>query len=147
MKIVIASDHGGYALKEDIKSSSLLLSKDIEFIDLGTDNGKISVDYPDYAAKLSNYVLTNSIKGVLVCGTGIGMSIAANKIKGIRAALCHDEHTAQMAARHNNANIIVLGGRILNFKVAENIVLSWLESNFEKGRHLNRIDKITKLEK
>lgn len=144
MKIAIGSDHGGYELKEFIKE--YLNTKGHEVTDVGAYDEK-SVDYPDYAEKCAAIVKANDAEfGILFCGTGIGISIAANKIDGIRAALCHDSYTAKMAKQHNNANILVLGGRVLGKSLAVDIVDTFIASHFEGGRHQGRLDKITKLE-
>ena len=143
MKIAIASDHGGYHLKEAIKS--ILSSLGVEYDDLGT-SGTESVDYPDYAALVAKAVQKGE-RGILCCGTGIGMSITANKFKGVRAALCHDEYTAEMSRRHNDSNILILGGR-LDYppeKIAV-MVETWLKTDYEGGRHQKRLEKITEWE-
>lgn len=143
MKIAIASDHGGYHLKEAIKS--ILSSLGVEYDDLGT-SGTESVDYPDYAALVAKAVQKGE-RGILCCGTGIGMSITANKFKGVRAALCHDEYTAEMSRRHNDSNILILGGR-LDYppeKIAA-MVETWLKTDYEGGRHQKRLEKITEWE-
>ena len=143
MKIAIASDHGGYHLKEEIKS--VLRSLGVEFDDLGT-SGTEPVDYPDYAAVVARKV-QNGNRGILCCGTGIGMSITANKFRGVRAALCHDEYTAEMSRKHNDANILILGGRIQYppERIAA-MVKTWLETDYEGGRHQKRLEKITQWE-
>lgn len=142
--IAVASDHGGLDLKNAIVES--LREQQIECVDLGTD-GTASVDYPDFAEKVATAVASGTAKaGILICGTGIGMSISANKIPGIRAALVHDEFTAQMAAEHNAANILVLGGRVLSVEQGVRLVDVWLTSRFEGGRHQQRVDKIAALE-
>lgn len=142
--IAVASDHGGVDLKNAVIAT--LRDHKIDFKDLGT-NGSASVDYPDFAAKVARAVATGEAKaGILICGTGIGMSIAANKIPGIRAALVHDEFTAQMAAEHNDANILVLGGRVLSAEQGVRLVNIWLSSRYEGGRHQQRLDKIANLE-
>lgn len=142
--IAVAADHGGLDLKNAIVAS--LRDQQIECTDLGTD-GTASVDYPDYAEKVATAVVSGVARaGILVCGTGIGMSIAANKIPGIRAALVHDEFTAQMAAEHNDANILVLGGRVLTSEQGVRLVDIWLTSRFEGGRHQQRLAKIAALE-
>jgi ribose 5-phosphate isomerase B len=141
---IIASDHGGLELKEAIKS--FLRARNIEVRDLGPMNSD-SVDYPDFAEKLSIALTRGEAeKGILVCGTGIGMSIAANKFPGIRAALISDEFTARMSKEHNNANVIVMGGRVLKPEQACAMVKAWLEAVFEGGRHQNRLDKIAQIE-
>ena len=143
--IAIGSDHGGFELKEAIKN--LLLERNIALEDLGTDNGN-SVDYPDFGEKVARLVSSGAAeKGVLVCGTGIGMSIVANKFPGVRAALVTDAFMAKMAKQHNNANILVLGGRVIDEKEAREMVSIWLDSPFEGGRHQCRLDKIAELEK
>ena len=142
--IVIGSDHGGLELKQAV--CELLAQKGVTFKDLGTNDGD-SVDYPDFAAKAAREIVSgHATEGILICGTGIGMSIAANKFPGIRAALVHDEFTAQMAREHNNANILVMGGRILSPDVGKKLVEIWLESDYAGGRHQNRLDKIAGLE-
>ncbi len=143
-KFVIASDHGGLALKEAI--SAYLREKNVEICDLGTMNDD-SVDYPDYGIKVARAVsLGEADRGILICGTGIGMSIVANKFPGIRAALITDEFTAQMSKEHNDANIIVMGGRVLSSAQAQKMVQIWLEASYEGGRHQRRLDKIANLE-
>lgn len=142
--IVIGSDHGGLELKEEIKG--LLLDKGLPCEDLGTCNGD-SVDYPDFGQAVARRVSTGSAqKGILVCGTGIGMSIVANKFPNVRAALATDVFMATMAKEHNNANILVLGGRVLESGKAREMVTAWLETAFAGGRHQARLDKIAALE-
>ena len=142
--IAVGSDHGGLELKEAVKSALVARGLDVE--DYGTDNGD-SVDYPDFAEKVAAAVSHGDIElGILVCGTGIGMSIVANKFPGVRAALVTDEFMAQMAKEHNNANILVLGGRVLAEDLAVKMVNVWLDSSYEAGRHQRRLDKITRLE-
>lgn len=141
---IIASDHGGLELKEAIKS--FLETRNIEVRDLGTMTGD-SVDYPDFAERLALALTRGEAEnGILICGTGIGMSIAANKFPGIRAALISDEFTARMSKEHNNANVIVMGGRVLKPEQACAMVKTWLETVFEGGRHQNRLDKISQIE-
>lgn len=145
MKIAIGSDHAGYALKEDIKKA-LEVRSDI-IVDIGTDT-ESSVDYPDFGIEVARLVAGGKAeKGILVCGTGIGMSITANKVKGIRAALAFDLYTAVQSRKHLDANILVLGGRITGKGLAEEIVRAWLDTPFEGGRHQKRIDKISEWEK
>ena len=145
MKIAIGSDHAGYALKEDIKKI-LEARKDI-IVDVGTDT-ESSVDYPDFGIEAARLVSEGKAeKGILVCGTGIGMSVTANKVKGIRAALVFDLYTAMQSRKHLDANILVLGGRITGKGLAEEIVRVWLDTPFEGGRHQKRIDKISDWEK
>ncbi len=144
MKIAIGSDHGGFSLKEVIKK--YLIEKGYEVKDFGCFSEE-SVDYPDYAKRVAQAVAKGEYSvGVLMCGTGIGISIAANKVKGIRAALCHDGLTARLAKQHNNANIICIGGRTTGVETAKDIVDNWLNSEFEGGRHLRRINKIKDME-
>lgn len=141
---IIASDHGGLELKDAIKG--FLGGRDIEVRDIGTMNGD-SVDYPDFAEQLALALANGEAeRGILICGTGIGMSIAANKFPGIRAALITDEFTARMSKEHNNANVIVMGGRVLSTEQACAMVGTWLEADFEGGRHQKRLDKITQIE-
>lgn len=142
--IAVGSDHGGLALKQAI--CTLLKERGLEYSDLGTVDDS-SVDYPDFGAKVARAVADGGCAmGILVCGTGIGMSIAANKVKGIRAALVHDAFTAQMAKEHNDANILVLGGRVLSVDKGCELVRIWLDSTFEGGRHQGRLDKIHQIE-
>ena len=142
--LVIGSDHGGLELKEAVKTA--LTARGITVDDYGTDNGD-SVDYPDFAEKVAGAVSSGDVTlGILVCGTGIGMSIAANKFPGVRAALATDEFMAQMAKQHNNANILVLGGRVLPVDLAIKMVNVWLDTEYEGGRHQQRLDKIAKVE-
>jgi ribose 5-phosphate isomerase B len=145
MKIALGSDHGGYNLKQSL--IPFLQERDIQVADAGTNNGDDSVDYPDFAERVALLVTHGEADaGILVCGTGIGISIAANKVPGIRAALVTDEFMARMAKEHNNANILVLGGRVLDEQKACNLVGAWLDATFEGGRHQGRLDKITELE-
>ena len=143
--ILLGSDHGGLELKNEIKS--LLTEKGIPCEDLGTSNGD-SVDYPDFGERVARRVSNGSAeKGILVCGTGIGMSIVANKFPGVRAALATDVFMATMAKEHNNANILVLGGRVLETATAREMVSAWLDTEFAGGRHQGRLDKIATLER
>ncbi len=143
--IAVGSDHGGFELKEAVKA--LLEERGIPVLDMGTNNGD-SVDYPDFGEKVARKVSRGEAeKGVLVCGTGIGMSIVANKFPGVRAALAADPYMAKMAKQHNNANILVLGGRVIDEDEAREMVATWLDSAFEGGRHQGRLDKIAALEK
>ena len=143
--IAIASDHAGRDMKEELKE--LLLELGREFFDMGTDDDK-SVDYPDYGIPLAKKVSEGEVElGILVCGTGVGMSILANKFKGVRAALVNDVFTAQMAKEHNNANILVIGGRVTGKRLAREIVKTWLTAEFAGGRHQRRLDKIEDIEK
>ena len=144
MKIAMGADHGGYSLKEIIKKH--LVEAGHEVLDLGTHDTE-SCNYPDYAAKVAYAVADKDADlGVLVCGTGIGMSIAANKIKGIRAAAVSDCFTAQATREHNDSNIICLGERIVGPGLAMRIVDTWLNASFQGGRHQTRVDMICDLE-
>jgi len=145
VKIAIGSDHAGLELKEDIKA--LLAAGDYEVTDLGT-HSPASVDYPDLGFEVAKLVAAGGAdRGILVCGTGIGMSVAANKVKGIRAALVFDLYTAIQSRKHLDANVLVLGGRVTGKGLAEEIVKAWLSTDFEGGRHLGRIRKIEAFEK
>jgi len=138
-KIFIASDHGGYKLKNEVISK---FSKNLNIVDLGTKSPD-SVDYPDYAKKLSKKVA--SIKGsfgILICGSGMGMAITANKTKNIRAALCYSMKNTKLSRLHNNANIITLGERLINKNKAFNLIKIFLSTKFEGGRHLRRVKKM-----
>jgi ribose 5-phosphate isomerase B len=140
MKIAIGSDHAGYELKEDIKK--YLKRNKISFNDLGAYSSD-PVDYPDIAKKVARAVgLKKNKFGILICGTGIGMAMAANKVKGVRAAVSHNVFTAKMSRAHNDANILTLGARVLSNKLAIKIVAAFLETPFEGGRHLRRVRKI-----
>jgi ribose 5-phosphate isomerase B len=145
MKIVVGSDHGGLQVKDAVIAQ--LKGRGHEVVDAGT-NGTVSVDYPDFGEKVAGMVSCGEAdQGVLVCGTGIGMSIVANKFPGIRAALVTDAFMARMSREHNNANILVLGGRVVTPETAEELVAAWLDATFEGGRHQARLDKIAALEK
>ena len=140
MKFYIATDHAGVDLKD--YTVELLRNKGHEVVDLGPYS-KDRVDYPDFAHKVATSVLEDKgSQGVLICGSGIGMSMAANRHAGIRAALCHDAYTAQVARGHNDANILCFGERIVGRGVAESIIDAWLNSNFDGGRHCARVEKI-----
>ena len=143
--IAIGCDHGAFNLKNAVKK--YLEESDQEVKDFGIyEEGR--VDYPDIAEVVCRSIVSGECeKGILLCGTGIGISIAANKIKGIRAAVCNEVYSAKMAKCHNNANVITLGGRVVGEDVALEIVSAWLDSEFMGGRHQERIDKITNLEK
>ena len=138
--VCIASDHAGFRLKENIKD--FLINKNISIIDLGPMNEN-SVDYPDYAKKVSNRVkMKKSQVGILVCGSGTGMAISANKNKKIRAAVCYNLKSTRLSRQHNNANIIAIGSRLTKKSVALKLVYTFLETKFEGGRHLRRVKKI-----
>lgn len=144
MKILIGSDHGGFELKEDLKVFIQELGHEVK--DYGTYDAQ-SCDYPDVAFQVAEDIVKGvGERGILVCGTGIGMSIAANKVKGIRASLCHDTFSARFAREHNNANILTLGGRVIGKGLAREIVRVWLEANFTGERHARRLNKIGEYE-
>jgi len=141
MKIIIGSDHAGFALKEALKGIIAGVT------DIGTDSDA-SVDYPDFGAQVARAVSTGECdRGILVCGSGVGMSIVANKFPGVRAALCTDTETARLSRMHNDANVLVLAGRRTDTDTAVAIVEIWLSTPFEGGRHEQRLDKIRKIEK
>ncbi len=140
MKFYIATDHAGYALKAFVKDCVISLGHEI--VDLGPDSAD-RVDYPDYAKKCAKAVVTDEGSfGIVICGTGIGISIAANKIEGIRAALCHDAYTASMARAHNDANILAFGERVVGKGIVESMIDAFCTTEFEGGRHANRVSKI-----
>jgi ribose 5-phosphate isomerase B len=140
MKVAIASDHAGYELKENL--AKYLRAKHITVKDFGTYNTD-SVDYPDYARVVAKAVAGKHQKyGILICGTGIGMSMAANKVKGIRAALCHNVYTAAMARMHNDANVLAIGARVIKPSMAKKIADTFISTPFEGGRHKRRVKKI-----
>jgi len=142
--IALGSDHGGLELKAVVQK--VLEERGLESKDMGTGNGD-SVDYPDFAEKVALAVSRGEAEcGVLICGTGIGMSIAANKYPGVRAALVTDDFMAQMAKEHNNANILVMGGRVMSDEAARSMVQIWLDTEYEGGRHQRRLDKIARIE-
>ncbi len=146
MKLALGCDHGGFELKEEILNFIKTLPA-IQVFDLGPA-AKQSVDYPDFGKKVSEAVSNGSVdRGILICGTGIGMSIVANRYPRVRAALCHDHFTAQMSREHNDANILVMGERVTGKGVALEIVQTWLNTDFAGGRHRLRLDKITEIEK
>ncbi len=144
MRIWIGGDHAGFELKERVKT--LLEQRQHAVTDMGSSIGE-SVDYPDYAAAVAQAVSSGEAdRGVLVCGTGIGMSIAANKFAKVRAAVCHDVETARLSRQHNNANVLAIGSRVLDPELALAIVQEWINTTFEGGRHARRLQKITALE-
>jgi RpiB/LacA/LacB family sugar-phosphate isomerase len=143
MEIAVGSDHAGVFLKKQIMA--FLCAEGHQVVDCGTYNEE-PVDYPDIAEKVALEVLARKIPGIVVCGTGIGVSIAANKIPGIRAALCHDLFTAQLARQHNDANILTIGSRITGYGLAEAIVKTFIHTDFLAGRHQGRVEKIMALE-
>jgi len=145
MKIVLACDHGGFELKEAVKEHLIKNGYDVN--DIGVHNTN-SVDYPDYGKSAAEIVAKNEAdKGIIICGTGIGISIAANKVKGIRCALCTNEYMAKMSRMHNDANMLAMGNRVIGHGVALDIVDVWLSTPFEGGRHENRVKKIMEIEK
>lgn len=145
MKIAVGSDHGGVELKEEIKK--FLNKEGYEFKDFGT-NSTESCDYPDYALPVAEAVVSKEYDlGILICGTGIGIGIAANKVPGVRAALCSDTFSAHATREHNNANILTLGQRVVGPGLAIDIVKTFLNTEFEGERHQKRIDKIAEIEK
>ncbi|QTD40757.1 ribose 5-phosphate isomerase B [Sporosarcina sp. Te-1] len=144
MKIAISSDHGGNRLRQEIMQ--LLNELNVEYVDYGPDSDE-SVDYPDYASPVANGVASGEFdRGILICGTGIGMSIAANKVKGIRCALVHDVFSAKATRGHNDSNILAMGERVIGPGLAREIVAAWLDTPFEGGRHERRIAKLAELE-
>src|SRR3954465_13735478 len=144
MRIAIGADHAGYELKEKIKEYLSKQGHDLQ--DEGT-NSTESVDYPDFARKVGEDVAARSVDlGILVCGSGIGMAIAANKVPGVRAANVSSEYEAQMSRQHNDANVLAIGSRILDEGTAEEIVDRWLKAQFAGGRHQKRVDKIMQIE-
>jgi len=145
MHIIIGSDHGGYSLKEEV--ARFLREKGHQVEDVGTHSEE-STDYPDYALRVARAVAGGRADlGILICGTGIGMSIAANKVEGIRAALATDGYMARMAREHNDANVLCLGGRVLGVGSALDIVQAFLEGRFAGGRHARRVGKIEAIER
>lgn len=145
MKIAIASDHAGFEMKEEVKLFLKELGHDVK--DFGT-NSKEPVDYPDFALKVAIAVSKNEFeRGIIFCGTGLGMSIAANKVPGIRAVPCYDIKAAELSREHNDANILAIGARLTDLETAKEIIKVWLETDFLGGRHLKRIEKIKDIEK
>jgi len=144
MKIAFGCDHGGYDLKEDV--IEFLKSRDIEVLDFGT-HSTASVDYPNYGKAVGEAVQSKDADlGIVICGTGIGISLAANKVKGIRAAVVSDTFSARMARMHNNANVLAFGSRVVGKGLAIDLVKAWLDSSFEGDRHKRRVDKIMAIE-
>ena len=145
MKIGLGSDHGGYNLKEEIKKH--LESNRIECVDFGTENGVDAVDYPIYGEKVAKAVVNKDVDyGILCCGTGIGISLAANKVKGIRCAVVSDTFSAKMSKAHNNANMLSLGERVIGKGLALEIVDAWINTEFEGERHLRRVNMLNDIE-
>jgi ribose 5-phosphate isomerase B len=144
MKIALGSDHRGFDVKRRIVS--VLQQLGHEVVDLGPQAAE-SVDYPDYAFQVAQAVGTNRVeRGILICGTGIGMCIAANKVYGVRAAPCHDSITAEMSRRHNDANILCLSADLLGDELIDRMLRIWLDTSFEGGRHARRVEKIIRFE-
>ena len=144
MKIAIASDHRGFTTKAKILTLSDQLGH--EALDYGPDDGE-SVDYPDYAAKVAKDIGTNVIdRGILICGTGMGMCIVANKFSGVRATPCHDDITAQMSRLHNDSNVLCLSADLLGDRLVNRMIELWLKEEFEGGRHARRLEKLSKVE-
>ncbi|MCI0640141.1 MAG: ribose 5-phosphate isomerase B [Gemmataceae bacterium] len=144
MKIAIGSDHRGFEVKRRLVA--LLQNMGHQVVDVGTE-GSESVDYPDYAFQVAQRVSKAEVdRGILICGTSIGMCIAANKVKGVRAAPCHDSITAEMSRRHNDANVLCLSADLLGEELIDRMVRIWLETEFEGGRHARRVEKIAKIE-
>jgi len=143
-KIAIASDHGGFELKETVIAQ--LLNDGWEIDDLGPNN-EDSVDYPDYGIKLAEIISNKKVeRGIVICGTGVGMSIVVNRFPGIRGTLCSDIYTAKMCREHNDSNILIMGGRVIGKGLASEIVDTWLNTAFEGGRHQRRLDKINEID-
>ena len=144
MKIAVGSDHAGFGLKEDLQA--YLVEQKVEVVDLGAYSEE-PVDYPDIGGGVAGKVSRGEVeRGLLICGSGIGMSIVANRFPGVRAALCHDLYTARMSREHNDANLLVLGGRLIGQDLGREILKTWLEADFKGGRHQRRLEKITALE-
>ena len=144
MRFYIATDHAGFHYKEQVKE--YIRAKGIEIIDLGPDSAD-RVDYPDYGKKCAEAVKKDKGSfGIIICGTGIGISIAANKVEGIRAALCHDAYTASMARAHNDAQILAFGERVVGMGVVQSMIDAFIETEFEGGRHANRVEKINAID-
>lgn len=142
MKVLIAADHAGFELKNQLINSKIFHKLNIEIEDLGPQDAQ-SVDYPDYAKKVAQRVNEDaSLQGILICGSGQGMSITANKFSKVRAALCLDENMASLSRAHNNANILCLGSRLTSFEMAQKIISAFFKTPFEGGRHQTRVDKI-----
>ncbi len=145
MKVALGSDHAGFGLKEGLKETLRALGVEVQ--DLGTHD-EASVDYVDYARQVAEAVARGSAdRGIAICGTGIGTSIAANKVPGVRAALCHESFTARMSREHNDANVLCLGARVIGRELAAEIVRVFLASDFAGGRHARRVEKIVALDR
>lgn len=143
-RIIIGSDHAGFPLKEKLKR--VLAERGLQVVDAGTHSSD-PVDYPDVAAQVAGQVSSGALeRGVLVCGSGVGMSIVANRFPGVRGALCLDEDTARLSRMHNDSNVLILAGRKTDMETAKRIVTVWLDTAFEGGRHSRRLDKIIEIE-
>ena len=144
MKIAIGSDHAGFELKEHLRK--YLKERGLDVVDLGPAD-ETPVDYPEIAMAVAEKVSTGKIpRGILICGTGIGMSMVANRFPGVRATLCHDLYTARMSREHNDSNLLALGGRLLGKEIAREIVRVWLDAEFQRGNHQRRLDEIAVLD-
>jgi len=144
MKVILSADHAGVTVRNEMKD--LLTEMNIDYVDTGCE-GSGSVDYPDFALPAAERVANGEFdRGILICGTGIGMSIAANKVAGIRCALTHDVYSAKLTRQHNDSNMIAMGERVIGPGLAREIAQTWLETEFEGGRHANRIGKISTYE-
>ena len=144
MKVILTADHAGVVIRNEVKD--LLDELGITYVDTGCE-GTGSVDYPDFALPAAERVASGEFdRGILICGTGIGMSIAANKVKGIRCALTHDVYSAKLTRQHNDSNVIAIGERVIGPGLAREIVQTWLQTEFDGGRHADRIDKVTNYE-
>ena len=145
MKIALAADHRGFEFKKHVASMLTQMGHTVK--DFGTTTGTESVDYPDYGLKAARSVGTGeSDRGILICGTGIGMSLVANKVNGVRAAVCHNLYTVEMSRRHNDSNILCIGADVIDEELLEQKVKLWLETPFEGGRHARRVEKIMDVE-
>lgn len=144
MRVIITADHAGMTIRNEVKD--LLKEMEIEYVDAGCE-GSESVDYPDYALPAAERVASGEFdRGILICGTGVGMSISANKVKGIRCALIHDVFSAKATRQHNNSNVLAMGERVIGPGLAREIAKTWLETDFDGGRHEKRVSKITTYE-
>lgn len=145
MRVFVGADHAGYELKEQVKA--VLAERGVDFVDVGTD-GPASVDYPDYGAAVARAVSTGEAeRGIVICGTGIGMSIVANKFPGVRAGLCNDLYSARMCREHNDCNVLVLAARVVDYELAPDLIRVWLDTPFGGARHARRVAKIDALER
>ncbi|MBO2521895.1 MAG: ribose 5-phosphate isomerase B [Clostridia bacterium] len=143
MKVAVGCDHAGFPLKETVIAALRKLGAEV--VDFGTHSLE-SVDYPDFGERVGRAVASGEVdRGVVICGTGIGVSIAANKVPGVRAALCHDVYSARMSRAHNDANVLAMGARVIGPGLAEAIVEAWLTTSFEGGRHRVRVDKLNRI--